>query len=301
MEIAANLAKLSFVENINQESVEIYAESNQQRTLLNENPTPNNPPWSSWTAFFVWLASIAFIVIIPNFFVIPYVVKQGIDFSDKTKLLEYLQTDPTTVLLSVLAIIPAHILTLALAWTVVTKFNKFSFKKTLGWNWGGFNVWYCVIILGGIFVIAAVTSHFFPEQDNDLLKILRSSRTAVYVVAFIATFTAPFVEELVYRGVLYSALQKSFGVPIGVFLVTVLFAAVHVWQYYPSFSTIFLICLISLILTLLRYRTGNLLPCILLHTIFNGIQSLYLVLQPFIENNSIANPEPTVSIIHLFK
>ena len=287
------------MENINQESVENYSETNPQTVFSNENPTPNNPPWSSWAAFFVWFASIAFIVVIPGLLVFPYLAKQGIQFSDKERLTDFLQNDPTTILISVIAIIPAHILTLILAWAVITKYNKFPFYKTLGWKWGGFNWWNCLLILVGIFVIAGVTSHYFPEQDNDLLKILRSSRAAVYVVAFIATFTAPLVEEVVYRGVLYSALQRSFGVPIGVFFVTILFAAVHVYQYYPSYSTIFLIVLLSLILTLVRVRTKNLLPCVILHTIFNGIQSLLLILQPFFEN--IGTQQNTVSFLHYLK
>ncbi len=272
------------MEIINQEHSESHSEINPPIFLSNQKPTPDDPTWSSWAAFFVWFASVAFIVVIPGLFVFPYLAKQGIQFADKARLTEFLQNDPTTILISVAAIIPAHILTLVLAWAVVTRFNKYSFYETLGWKWGGFNWWNCLLILLGIFVVAGVTSYYFPEQDNDLLKILRSSRAAVYVVAFIATFTAPLVEEVVYRGVLYSALQKKFGVPIGVFFVTVLFAAVHVYQYYPSYSTIFLIVLLSLVLTLVRVRTKNLLPCIILHTIFNGIQSLLLILQPYIEN-----------------
>jgi len=287
------------VENTNQEPIANLSEISPQAVFTNENPTPDNPPWNSWTAFFVWFASMAFIVLIPSLFVLPYLAKQGGNFSDKASMTEFLQTDPTAVLLSILPIIPAHILTLVLAWAIVTRLNKFSFRETLGWRWGGFNIWNCLLILVGIFAAAAITSYYFPEQDNDLLKILRSSRTAVYVVAFIATFTAPLVEEVVYRGVLYSALQKSFGVPIGVFLVTILFAAVHVYQYYPSYSTIFLICLLSLILTLVRVKTKNLLPCIILHTIFNGIQSLFLILQPYI-NFEMTQPQ-TTSLIHFFK
>ena len=245
--------------------------------------SPNNPPWNGWMAFLVWLASVAFILILPNFFVIPYVINQGVDLSDNIKLVEFIQTDATTVLLGILAVIPAHILTLALAWIVVTRFNKYSFRETLGWQSGGFNIWNCLIILGGFFILASVVSYFFPEQENDLLRVLRSSRTAVYVVAFLATFTAPLVEEVVYRGVLYSALQRSLGIPVTVLLVTFLFALVHVPQYYPSYSTIFLICFLSLILTLVRVGTGNLLPCIILHTVFNGIQSIFLILQPYLD------------------
>lgn len=287
------------MENINQESVESYSEVNLQMDFPNDNPAPNNPPWSSWAAFFVWFASVGFIVVIPGLFVFPYLAGQGIQFADKARLTEFLQNDPTTILISVIAIIPAHILTLVLAWAVVTKLNKFSFFETLGWKWCGFNWWNYLLILVAIFAIAGITSYYFPEQDNDLLKILRSSRAAVYVVAFIATFTAPLVEEVVYRGVLYSALQKSFGVPIGVFLVTVLFSAVHVYQYYPSYSTISLIVLLSLVLTLVRVRTKNLLPCVILHTIFNGIQSLLLILQPFLEN--IGAQEKAAAFIHFFK
>ncbi|MBA2606965.1 MAG: CPBP family intramembrane metalloprotease, partial [Acidobacteria bacterium] len=123
----------------------------------------------------------------------------------------------------------------------------------------------------------------------------------LYLVAFLATFTAPLVEEVIYRGILYSAFQKTFGVGLAILFVTIVFAAVHVPQYYPSYSTIFLICLLSLVLTLIRVWTGNLLPCIVLHTLFNGIQSLVLVLQSFLPQNSDSTPEPAAFIIHFIK
>lgn len=250
-------------------------------------PTPDNPPWNSWTAFGIWLASVFFIVALPNIFILPYILQKGVMATDSAQMMEFLQKDPMAIILSVVAIIPAHILTLALAWLVVTKYKKFSFRSILGWQWGGFTWWNCLLILGGFFVVAAIVSSYLPEQDNDLMRILRSSRTAVYIVAFLATFTAPIVEEVIYRGILYSAFQRTFGVFVAVLVVTALFALVHVPQYYPSYSTIFLICLLSLILTLIRVKTKNLLPCIVLHTIFNGFQSLLLIIEPFI--SEIAN------------
>ncbi len=194
--------------------------------------------------------------------------------------------DPNAIILSIIGTIPAHILTLLLAWFVVTKYNRFSFKETLGWQSGGFRWWHYILILVGFFAVANVVNYFIPEQDNELLRILRSSRTAVYIVAFMATFTAPIVEEVIYRGLLYSAFQRTFGVKSAVVIVTTLFAVVHFPQYYPSFSTIFLICLLSLILTLVRVKSKNLLPCIILHTIFNGLQSLVLILEPYINKLS---------------
>ena len=106
---------------------------------------------------------------------------------------------------------------------------------------------------------------------------------------------APIVEEVIYRGILFSAFQRTLGAVLAIIAVTLLFALVHVPQYYPSISTIALLLLLSLILTLVRAWTGNLLPCIILHTIFNGTQSLLLILEPYIKA-SAPTVEPAASV-----
>jgi membrane protease YdiL (CAAX protease family) len=202
--------------------------------------------------------------------------------------------------LSVVGIIPAHLLTLVLAWLVVTKFKKYSFRQTLGWEKGGFVWWYYPLILIGIAAVSAVVLHFLPEQDNEMARILQSSNAAVYAVAFLATFTAPLVEEVIYRGILYSAFQRTFGVIAAVASVTLIFASVHFLQYWGSPGTIFVICFLSLVLTLVRVRTKNLLPCIILHTLINGIQSIVLVGQTFAgDSNAVQNQ--AAAIVHLLK
>jgi membrane protease YdiL (CAAX protease family) len=150
--------------------------------------------------------------------------------------------------------------------------------------------WHYALFMLGFFVLAGVVSYWVPEPENDFMRILRSSRTAVVLVAIMATFTAPLVEEVIYRGVLYSAFQRTFGAGFAVVVVTILFAAVHVPQYYPSVATMFLLTLLSLTLTLIRARSGNLLPCIVLHTIFNGAQSILLLVDPSLEKAKDAVP-----------
>ncbi len=141
--------------------------------------------------------------------------------------------------------------------------------------------------------------NYFPEKENDLIRILQSSRTAVYIVAIMATFTAPLVEEVVYRGVLYSAFQRTFGIPAAFVLVTALFAIVHVPQYYPSYSTLFLLTVLSLTLTAIRVKSNNLLPCVILHTLFNGIQSVFLILRPDFAVPVI--PDQAASLLYLLR
>ena len=280
------LDKLSIVQNENIQ--------NHNQPLINdlENlqpeanlPTPNNPPWNSLMAFLVWIASVLFIAIVPSFGLLIYLATQGVNLSDSSKLMDSIQSDPYSLLINILGVIPAHILTILLAWLIVTYGNKYSFREMLGWEWGGFGILTLVGIVVGFFIVSALVTQVLPQEENDVIRLLRSSRSAVFVVAFMATFTAPLVEEVVYRGILYSAFQRTFGVPIAVFFVTLLFAAVHVPQYYPSYATIFVICLLSLVITLVRVKSNNLLPCIILHTIFNGVQSALLIAEPYLRQD----------------
>ena len=250
-------------------------------------PTPNNPPWSSGEAFGAWFVSVLCILFIPSIFLLPYLLMQDFSISDSNELAKFATNDMVAIIIQLLAILPAHLLTIVVAWFIVTR-RKFDFREMLGWQSGGFRWWHYLIILGLFFVTAAVVGSFFPEKENELIRILRSSRAAVFAVAFVATVTAPFVEEVIYRGVLYSAFQRTFGTAAGFILVTLLFALVHVPQYWPSFSTIFLLTLLSVILTSVRLYSNNLWPCIVLHTIFNGFQSILLIIEPYV-------PKPATS------
>ena len=260
------------------------------------HPTPDDPPWNSVIAIFVWIASVLAIVLVPTLVVLPYILSEGPAFTERQALGEFLQKDATAILLQIVAIIPAHIITLLLAWAIVTKLNRYSFTETLGWESGGMRWRDYLAILVIFFAFAAIVGSYFPEQENEMLRILRSSRSAVFLVAFMATFTAPVVEEVIYRGLLYSAFQRVIGVVPSVIAVTLLFALVHVPQYYPSFSSIFLLLLLSLLLTVVRARSGNLWPCIVLHTVFNATQSILLILEPYIQS---AEPviQPSVGVL----
>lgn len=265
------------------EQVEYYANLPvAEATPPTVGPSPDDPPWTSREAIGVWIASVLAIVIIPLFFLIPYLALNGVQLTDGEAVVEFAKSDPMAIVVQILAIIPAHLATIALAWLVVTRARRFSFREMIGWGSGDFAWWHYIVVLVGFGLVAGVVGNLIPEQENDLIRILKSSRTAVYAIAVVATITAPFVEELVYRGVLYSAFQRTMGVPMAFMLVTFLFALVHVPQYWPSASTIILLTLLSMILTAIRVKTKNLLPCIIFHTLFNGLQSVFLIIEPFV-------------------
>lgn len=257
-------------------------------TAGSSKPNPDSPAWGSGIALGYWVVSVLFIVIIPAMFLVPYAMMQDPPITDNEALVEFAKNDKNAIVLQVLAIVPAHLLTLLLGWLIVTRVRKDSFKEALGWQSGNVRWWHYPAILIGFFAVAAIVSTFFPEQDNDLIRMIQSSQAALISVALLATITAPIVEELVYRGVMYSAFQKTLGVPAAFVSVTLLFALVHVPQYWPSFSTIILLTLLSFILTGLRIYSKNLWPCIVLHTIFNGLQSVGLILSSYYEKKDPA-------------
>ena len=185
---------------------------------------------------------------------------------------------PTAILLSLVATLPAHLLTILAAWFVVTRAGKKPFLPTLGWSWNGFGFWKCLATTIGLFVVCSLIIYLIGGDETQLDKILKSSRAAMLTAAFLAAFSAPIVEETVYRGVLYPAIRSRFGIPAAIVFVTTVFAAVHYLQYKENLGIVFAISFLSLVLTVIRAATKSLLPCFVIHTIFNGVQALWLVL-----------------------
>jgi len=308
LELEVILAKLFVVQNYELNEPDFYPQPPVKRDILPADAlpiSPNNPPWNGWTALGVWVASVIFISVLQMLFLMPYLMRQPLDFSDKIGVMTFAKTDPTAILLQLIAVIPAHLFTFVLAWLVVTGFRKFAFRETLGWDLGRFRIWHAFVMFAGFYAIALVLAYIFGTSETDFDRMLKSSRSAVFLVAFFATFTAPLIEEVIYRGLLYSAFQRRFGVVLAVIFVTVLFTVVHIPQYssesIPNYASVIPLLLLSLTLTLLRVHTKNLLPCILLHTVVNAVQSVLLILQPYIENYIKTHQAETASLIQFFK
>jgi len=115
------------------------------------------------------------------------------------------------------------------------------------------------------------------SEENSFTELLKSSAKVRIAIAVLATFTAPVVEEAVYRGVLYSGLRKTFGVAPTVLLVTLMFAGVHVLQYMGAWVSLAGLTLLSLALTLIRARTKSILPCVAIHTVNNAFFAVLIV------------------------
>lgn len=230
-------------------------------------------------AILTWVGSVA-LLLLPQILAIPYLVSH---YRGTQPTSEILFADRTFILIIVFGIVPAHALILLLAWGVVTRLGKISWRKALGWTWKPpFGLRESVVVAILLFIVAMVVIYTFGGQETDLERLLRSSRIAALAIAVIAATTAPLVEEIIYRGILYSALQRAVGPLLAIIVVTLMFAGLHVVQYWPDIGAISAIALLSLAITVVRARTGRLLPCFVIHLVFNGIQSLIIILDPYV-------------------
>lgn len=264
------------------------APSEQSSSLtprVEEPVDPNNPRWGLGGAFLVWVASIFLLAIVPLFFLFPFSLYRGLDPGSPEYVSQFatlVVTDKTAIFLQVLALLPTHLLTFALVWLLVTRFGKRPFLASLGWGWSGRIRFWASVGLGVALFVAGtgIAKLLGGDQPTQLEQIINSSPGARYLIAALAVFTAPFVEEFIYRGILYAALQKLVGVGGAVFLVLGLFTLIHVPQYWPNFGVIAAVGMLSVSLTIIRAYTGRLLPCIVIHFVFNGITSVLLLIEP---------------------
>lgn len=250
-------------------------------------PDPDQPSWGPASAVSVWVASVAAIIVIPVISVIAWFAIQSArgaapNIAVREEMIDWLKS-PTLLLVQVLSTIVAHAITIAIVWAVVTRVGKRPFWESLGWSWAGHSIWYwlafsaCVII--SLLIVSQLLSLVLPQsEENSFTELLKSSTQVRIAIAVLATFSAPLVEEAVYRGILYSGLRKSFGVTPTVLLVTLMFAGVHVLQYLGAWVSIAGLTLLSLALTVIRAKTKSILPCVVIHAVNNAFFSVLILL-----------------------
>jgi membrane protease YdiL (CAAX protease family) len=245
------------------------------------------PPWSTLAAIGVWLFSVAAILLLPNIIVGAWLVlAKLLGTPVATNQGEFARwiASPRVVLASVLSLLIAHLLTIAVCWMVVTGYGRRPFFATLGWGWPSRSpASNAAFVIAVVFVMYAVTdliARFLPPSRQTLFdQLLKTSSQVRIAVAFLAVFTAPFVEEVVYRGLLYPALKTKVGVVASVLIVTLLFSAVHFPQYWGAWSTLAGLTLLSFTLTIIRACIKLVLPCVAIHALFNAIGAIIIIIR----------------------
>lgn len=264
---------------------------------------PNNPSWDVLTSLGLWVLSVFAVFIVPTIVALPFIVFR---YWGAPNAAQSIATDHTVLLLTVIGVIPAHALTFLLAWAVVTQRGRRPFWISLGWSYSAsFGFWSATGVAIVLYLAAAIVAKLIGGEPTDIDILVNSTLAVRLLLAVLATTTGPLVEEIVYRGIIYPALQKRIGMAWAVALVSFLFALVHLYQYRNNGGVIAVIVMLSVSLTMVRAFTGRLLPCFIIHMVFNGIVSILIVCQPFFESpEKIAAPKTAIVLLwrmlHLF-
>lgn len=240
----------------------------------------------------LWIVSVLVLAVVPLLTLAPYLIYRVATAGSAAINPNVLTTDTMVIFYSVVGIIPAHLLTLYLAYLVVTEGGLRPFWKTLRWEWPeaitpATTVLLSVLIAVVLYGVAWGVTTLYGGEKTDLDRLIESSMYTRVATAFLAFATAPLIEEVIYRGVLYPAAERVMGMGFAIAVVSMLFAGVHVWQYRNNLAVIVVISLLSIILTVARAVTGKLLPSFIIHLVFNGVQSVLIVLSGFLDKDLV--------------
>lgn len=241
---------------------------------------PDNPRWGPLAGIGTWVFSVAASVVVPLIPLLVVMVVKVLNGATQASMREWVESS-RAVLLLMIATFPAQILILAFCWAVVTRWGKQPFFQSLGWNWGGRSAIYWGLLSAGVVIAINVANNtifrWLPERPSPFEELLKSSQSVRLATVLLAVLTAPLVEEIVYRGVLFSGLRKRLSATATVVAVSLIFVGVHVPQYQGAWRTIAGLTLLSFALTIARAWTSSVLPSFLIHLLNNTLSSVVIM------------------------
>ncbi len=136
-------------------------------------------------------------------------------------------------------------------------------------------------LLGGIALsmIIMIIPPFLPEKKGFPLEKLFSSPASAYAVAVFAVLIAPFMEELLFRGLLFAFFEKHGGLTFAVIATALLFAGLHIPEYWGAWDHVVMILIVGVVFSLVRGMTRSVMPSYILHLAYNGTLMLLLYFQ----------------------
>lgn len=123
-----------------------------------------------------------------------------------------------------------------------------------------------------------LTSALAPPKQKLPLDQLFSGPAAAYTLAVFGVLIAPLVEEIVFRGFIFAILEKAWGAAVAVIGSGLLFGVIHVPQLWGGWLQIVLLAGVGIIFSLVRARTGSIVPSWLMHACYNLTIFIYFYL-----------------------
>jgi len=119
--------------------------------------------------------------------------------------------------------------------------------------------------LGMLWHYVTLSYGWTPTSTNDLLTMFGTSTTSIVLAVVCVVVLAPFIEEIIFRGVFLSTLEMAMPNWIALIVSSAIFATYHasLWAFIPHF-------VLGLALGYLAQFRKTLWPAILLHALYNA-------------------------------
>ncbi len=147
------------------------------------------------------------------------------------------------------------------------------------WSWRGLRIG-LVFGFGGLLVTIPAslvyTQIVGPDANSAVGKVfggIRSSWPWAVAVFVIVVLVAPLCEEIVYRGLLWGALDRRWGRWVALVVTTLVFALAHV-----EFTRAPLLVVVAIPIALARLYSGGLLASVVAHQVTNLLPGIALML-----------------------
>lgn len=173
-----------------------------------------------------------------------------------------------------------YVFLLAYIYFFVTLYYKTSFSSALKWK--KLSVHNTVrYLLGGavLSLVVMVIPPLLPEKKTFPLERMFNSPASAYAIAVFAIVVAPFMEELLFRGLLFAFFEKHGGLTFAIVSTAILFSGLHIPEYWGAWNHVIMILIVGLTFSLVRGLTGSLTPSFILHLAYNGTMMLLLFVQ----------------------
>lgn len=133
-----------------------------------------------------------------------------------------------------------------------------------------------ILTLSAIWLLDLLMSHVkLPDIMDATFDIMQAGSIGIFSIAI----AGPVLEELLFRGAITKVLLQKYS-PVK----AIIFSALIFGIFHLNPAQIFAAFLIGLLLAWVYYKTGSLVPCIVIHIINNSLSVYFNVTNPDVEN-----------------
>jgi hypothetical protein len=164
----------------------------------------------------------------------------------------------------------AYLLWLTSLWALF-RFKDLNMWSELAWVWKWKDVlrWLAAgpaIALAVGFLAALLRA---PRVEMELMRELLGDPRALPLFVLFGVTLAPFVEELIFRGVMLPVAARTMGAAGALLLTSLPFSLIHGPQYSWSWQHLLLLVVVGIVFGLIRLRTGSTVATTSAHAAYN--------------------------------